>query len=140
MQNNFLNYKRLNVSKPFKLNFKSRIHRYYQPKKTGTLSVVTSTGAKLKISQREPLTKIARRVLKKKSILTVSSSSNFSYTSKPLGVRMGKGKGKVEGTVLLARAGQPVLTFSEVEIQKAEKLFKRLKKRSTRLKLISLNY
>ena len=81
---NFINYRRVRINKPTKLDFMSRPCRYYQPTKTGTLSIITSVGLKMRLSHRAPLVKIARKFLKKKSLLTVSSSDNNVYTSKPL--------------------------------------------------------
>lgn len=140
---NFINYKRKLLTKVDSIKFINRPHKYYQPQNTGSYFLITRKGSLLKESWKNPLLKIARKQLKKRSFLTVSSSMTYKSTSKPIGVRMGKGKGKIDQSVMVTKRNQKLLSFNEVSLINIEKLFKLLSGRTScnaGLSLVSKTY
>jgi len=61
--------------------------------------------------------KIVKRMSKKVGIFNTCIRAYNAYTSKPNEIRMGKGKGKIEGYLATVAKGQIIFTFSYVPLQ-----------------------
>lgn len=120
------------------MSYLVRAHKFYQY--GDSFHVVTRSGSVLNQKWKDPLLKIARKHLKKKSFLTVSLSMFYKSTTKPIGIRMGKGKGKIDSSLSVARPGQSIISFSEASEISVEKLYKLLKGRTSSKADIRLNY
>lgn len=137
----FINYRR-KIKGIFQntLYYSDRAHRFYQS--GSSFKIVTKFGSILKQNWKDPVFKIARKNLKKKSFMASSFSLYYKSTSKPIGIRMGKGKGKIDTSLAVVKPGQPLLSISEVSELSVSKLYKLLKGRTScksGIKLIS-NY
>jgi len=73
--------------------------------------------------------KIVKRMSKKVGIFNTYVRAYNAYTSKPNEIRMGKGKGKIEGYLATISKGQVIFTFSYVPLQLGVDILTILKKK-----------
>lgn len=73
--------------------------------------------------------KIVKRMSKKVGIFNTYIRAYNAYTSKPNEIRMGKGKGKIEGYLATISKGQIIFTFSYVPLQLGIDILTILKKK-----------
>jgi large subunit ribosomal protein L16 len=96
--------------RPPKIFSKLRYAGVSQPRAThqrgGSFCLVATTYGRLLREEIEAARKTIRRRTKKKGVLLVRAYPSLSYTKKPLQARMGKGKGRIEGTFCFVRPGQ----------------------------------
>jgi len=81
--------------------------------------LVCTDYGKLTKEQLEAARRVIRRKLKKKGVLVIRAFSYLSFTKKPLQVRMGKGKGRVEGFVCPTIPGKILFELRGVPAAKA---------------------
>lgn len=126
----FINYRRrLKGVSQNTLHYSDRAHRFYQS--GSSFKIVSKFGSILKQNWKDPVFKVARKHLKKKSFLTSSFSLFYKSTSKPIGIRMGKGKGKIDMSLAVVKPGQPLVSVSEVSELSVGKLYKLLRGRTS---------
>jgi large subunit ribosomal protein L16 len=73
--------------------------------------------------------KIVKRMSKKVGIFNTHVKAYNAYTSKPNEIRMGKGKGKIEGYLATIAKGQILFTLSYVPLQLGIEILTVLKKK-----------
>lgn len=111
----FINFKYLNIC-----NFKRYGHKYrallnYQKKRTGTFLIVSKKKSLISEKYKFDISKISKKY-KKKSLVTSEISLNYAKTAKSIGVRMGKGKGKISKKITLLKRGQPFIKFRQISV------------------------
>lgn len=114
-----------------KIHFSSKIQSYYQPLTSGNYKLVAKNSGVLLESFFNPFVKISKQMLNRTSFLNKSVSLNKANTSKPNGIRMGKGKGKIDQHLALVWPDQVLVTFNQSNLVKAQSAFKRLKGRTS---------
>lgn len=80
----------------------------------GNFGLISKVGARCSAKQIEAARRIIRYQLKKTGKLWIRSFPDIPITSKPVGVRMGKGKGSVDRWVARLEAGQVLFEISGV--------------------------
>jgi ribosomal protein L16/L10AE len=111
------------------LHYSDRAHRFYQA--GSSFKIVTRSGSILKQKWKEPVFKLVRKHLKKKSFVMSAFSLFYKSTSKPIGIRMGKGKGKIDMSLAVVKPGQPIVSVAEASELSVSKLYKLLKGRTS---------
>lgn len=128
MQNNrnFINYKKLKTGKKFiTYTFKSRAHTFYQ-KSNKTYKLLAASSNTIEEPFFQQFLKVAKKY-KRLSFFVKSKSLNFYKTSKPNGIRMGKGKGKIKHRISMVKKNQSLVTLREINDVSLYSLFKLLK-------------
>lgn len=133
-QRRFINYKKLKTGQQFKsFSFLNRAHTKYQTKKFNFIMLASSSYV-----IEEPFflnfLKIAKKI-KRSCFFSKSKNLDCNKTTKPNGIRMGKGKGKIKHKMSLVRKNQPILNLREIDNLSLVALFLKLKgKVSSKLK------
>lgn len=126
----FINYRRKTKGiSNIKYIYRDRAHKFYQT--SNSYNVIVGKGVVLKQKWKDPVLKLSRKYLKKKSFLTASLSMFYKSTSKPIGIRMGKGKGKIDSALAVAKPNQSIVLLSEASELNVNKLYKLLKGRTS---------
>jgi len=128
----FVRYNKILKGKSFtKIHFSSKPQSCYQPNGTGNYKLISNGPSVLFESFFNPFFKISKQMLNRSSFLKKSISLNKANTSKPLGIRMGKGKGKIDQRLALIWTDHSFVTFNQSSLVKAQSAFKRLKGRTS---------
>jgi hypothetical protein len=111
----FINFNSLNIAnfKRYDYSFRSIIN--YQKKRTGTFLAVSKQKSLISEKYKSDISKASKKY-KKKAFVTSEVSLNYGKTAKPIGIRMGKGKGKISKKILLLKKGQPFVKFREISL------------------------
>lgn len=104
--------------KPNKFFLKSKEVKHFFSKE-GTFALKSLSGGKLTFKQIEAGRRAIRRTIIKKGLLFIRVFPYASLTKRPLGMRMGKGKGSHSQWVCPVRAGQIIYELSAVSAQRA---------------------
>jgi large subunit ribosomal protein L16 len=91
----------------------------------GEFGLQTLDGAWLNGKQIESARKVIVREMKRKGKLWIKIFPDHSYTAKPAEVRMGKGKGEVEGYVAVVKPGRILFEISGVAVEVAMEAFRK---------------
>lgn len=129
MRNNrrsFLNYKKLQTGKKFKtFTYFSRTQTFYQDK-SYNFNLLASSSNVIEEPFFTQFLKIAKKY-NRICLFTKAKSLNFNKTSKPNGIRMGKGKGKIKHKIAMVKKNQSLITLREIDERSSELLFNSLK-------------
>lgn len=91
----------------------------------GEFGLQTLQRAWLNGKQIESARKVIVREMKRKGKLWIKIFPDHSYTAKPAEVRMGKGKGEVEGYVAVVKPGRILFEISGVASEVALEAFRK---------------
>jgi large subunit ribosomal protein L16 len=107
----------------------------------GKFALKSVESGKLTFNQIEAGRKSIRRNINKKGIVWIRVFTNISVTSKPIAVRMGKGKGNHSYWMAVVRAGQVIFEISGVDSSTASKALNRAAcKLPFKTKIVKLNF
>lgn len=101
------------------------------------LTLYAVSYARLPANYRSTVIKWARKAIKKK-VGHLQSKLYLTYyeSCKPLGARMGSGRGRPSAKVNSFRVGQPLLVYSRLPIRRAYLIKKLYKKSPFKLRLV----
>lgn len=119
-------------STKFNLYQKSRLKRINFSKNStkvcfGLLGFKAFQSRRISAKPLETSRRIITRIIRKKEFFWVRCTPNIPVTSKPLQIRMGKGKGNVEYWTYNLAAGTVIFELGATRIQKVRKIFRSLK-------------
>jgi len=126
-QRRFINYNVLSTGKKFvTFTFLKRGHTNYQKKNTKNFLLIAKSPAKIEEPFFNQFLKISKK-LTRLNFLLKAKSLNFNKTSKPNGIRMGKGKGKIKHKIGLLKKNQALISVREIVERSLFNLFLVLK-------------
>lgn len=114
----FINYKFYKFYKNY--SYFDRAHTHYQ--RGANFNIITNNIV-VSSNFRSQLLKVSRKLTKKSSFITNDNYNNYDYTTKPIGIRMGKGKGRTAYTIGVLSSGSSILTIRESSYFTAAKLY-----------------
>ena len=90
----------------------------------GAFGLRAQTAGRIKSNQLEAARKTMSRAIKKTGKLWIRVFPDMPYTSKPAEVKMGKGKGDVEGYVVPVRPGRILFEVDGLGVQESRDVLK----------------
>ena len=111
-------YRKVRKGKLTKLNFKSNTLKF------GTVGLKSIESGVISVKQLESARQAISRKIKRSGKLWLRVQSFFPVTSKPLEVRMGKGKGNVDYWAVRVQGGTVLFELCGIKLDIAKAAFK----------------